>query len=174
MVISSVLVALNGLVLALVALGGLWIAGRQMVIAQQRLEHDVFYRLFDMRFEVYKATREFLARGFREERIAENDIQLYRLRTLEAKFLFDDDMGKFLGEICQRVTAWQHAKSELEQLPDGQRDPGLEQIRATNLSWIIAQGDERTGFDTRFKTFLVPSKVELPKWLTWPAPPIRA
>ena len=57
--ISNILVPLNGLMLALVALVGIWLAGRQMVIAQQRLQHDIFYRLFDMRFEVYKATREF-------------------------------------------------------------------------------------------------------------------
>ena len=89
---SNMLVVMNGLVLALVAVGGLWLAGRQMVIAQQRLQHDVFYRLFDMRFEVYKATREFLARGFEDAgRISETDIRLYRLRTLEARFLFKDD-----------------------------------------------------------------------------------
>ncbi len=145
-----------------------------MVIAQRKLEHDVFYRLFDMRFEVYKATREFLARGFRDERIPENEIRLYRLQTLEAKFLFhdkDDEMSKYLAEICQRVTAWQHAKFDLEQLPGGERDAGLETIRDANISWIIAQGDERTGFQTRFEKFLVPSNVTLPRWLSWPAPP---
>jgi hypothetical protein len=166
----SALTVFNGLLILLVGLGGAWIAGRQMVIAQQRLEHDVFYRLFDMRFEVYKATREFLAQGFRDEGISEKDIQLYRLRTLEAKFLFDDETAKYLGEICQRVTVWQEAVSKLEQMPKGEKDGGLEQMRVANYNWIVAQGDERTGFDTKFTAFLVPRKVKLPRWLSWPAP----
>lgn len=167
---SNILVAMNGLVLALIAVGGLWLAGRQMVIAQQRLQHDVFYRLFDMRFEVYKATRDFLARGFEDEGISETDIHLYRLHTLEAKFLFDDEMAKYLNEICQRVTIWQHASSELKQLPEGQKDGGLQQMKAVNHDWIIAQGAEHTGFQTKFDRFLVPSEVKLPRWLSWPAP----
>lgn len=168
--ISSILTGLNALVVALVAMVGMWLAGRQMVIAQQRLQHDIFYRLFDMRFEIYKATREFLAQGFRDEGISEKEIQLYRLRTLEAKFLFDDELAKYLSEICQRITTWQHAVSKLKQLPAGQKDAGLEEMRIANYNWIVAQGDERTGFDTRFKPFLVPKTVQLPRWLCWPAP----
>lgn len=62
--LSSIFSGLNGLALALIAVIGAWLAGRQMVIAQQRLQHDTFYRLFDMRFDVYKATREFWRKGF--------------------------------------------------------------------------------------------------------------
>jgi hypothetical protein len=51
--------------------------------------------------------------------------------------------------------------SKLEQLPAGQKDGGLEQVRIANYNWIVAQGDERTGFDTKFKPFLVPSAVKL-------------
>jgi hypothetical protein len=170
---SELLVVMNGLVLLLVAVGGLWLAGRQMVIAQQRLQHDVFYRLFDMRFEVYKATREFLARGYNEDHISETEIGLYRLRTLEARFLFKDDndeMAKYLSEICQRVTIWQHAKSELEQMPNGQEDGGLMQMKVASQDWIRAQGDDHAGFQTKFDRFLVPREVKLPRWLSWPAP----
>jgi hypothetical protein len=167
---SCTLSGLNGLALPLVAIVGMWLAGRQMVIAQQKLQHDTFYRLFDMRFEVYKATREFLAQGFRDEGISEKDIQLYGLRTLEAKFLFDDELAKYLIEIYRHVTAWQHSVVKLEQSPAGQKDAGLEEMRIANFNWILAQGDERTGFDTKFKPFLVPSTVKLPRWLSWPAP----
>jgi hypothetical protein len=168
--LSSIFSGLNGLALALIAVIGAWLAGRQMVIAQQRLQHDTFYRLFDMRFDVYKATREFLAQGFRDEGISEKDIQLFRLRTLEAKFLFDDELAKYLAEICQRVTIWQHSISKLAQLPHGQKDAGLEDMRVSNYNWIVAQGDELTGFDTRFKPFLALREVKLPRWLSWPAP----
>ena len=84
--------------------------------------------------------------------------------------MINNEMAKYLAEICQRVTIWQDAKSKLEQLPEGHEDGGLMQMKVANHDWIVAQGDEHTGFQTKFDRFLVPREVKLPRWLSWPAP----
>jgi hypothetical protein len=50
-----------------IALVGTLIAVRQMLIADERLEHDAFYRQYDNRFAVYEATRKLLASVFHED-----------------------------------------------------------------------------------------------------------
>ena len=92
-----------------------YFACQQAAIARDKLEHDVFYRLYDRRVAVYEATRKFLADVFHGN-ITEDDIQAYGLLTLDAQFLFDEELYLYLKEIRQRVAAWRQAKwlSELE------------------------------------------------------------
>ena len=75
---------------AIIALFSVWIAARQMWIAQRKLDHDIFYMQYEKRFAVYEATRKVLANVFHGN-LSDDDIRVYGLCTLDAQFLFDDD-----------------------------------------------------------------------------------
>jgi len=145
---------LQALAVPIIAVFGIWIAARQMVIADERLKLDAFDRQYNRRVAVYEATRKFLA-GVFHRTISDDEIRAYGLYTLDAQFLFDDALYKYLRELCQRVTTWNDAKSPAD-------------IKAQNLEWITQQGDEETGFAVRFKPFLVYEQVKRSWWLRRP------
>ena len=137
-----------------VAVFGTWVAAQQMQIARDKLQHDAFGWQYDRRVAVYEATRKFLGAGFRGD-ISEDEIRSYGLYTLDAQFLFDDQMYKYLREICTRVTAWRSAALSAERTRPGGERTEFERMRTENLHWIIQQGDEYTGFAVKFRPFLV-------------------
>ena len=89
---------------AIITAVGVWIAMAQMVIARDRFEIDAFDRQYTRRVAVYEATRKFLEGAFRET-LSETDVRAYGLCTLDAQFLFDANMSKYLRELCWRVTS---------------------------------------------------------------------
>lgn len=151
------------------ALFGTWVALRQMVIARKKLQLDEFYRQYDRRFAVYEATREFLAsvyRGKDEDRISDSEIRAYTLCALSARFLFDENLYKYLHELCFHVTAWNHAASEMESSKSDDTRNEYRKIKESHSAWIRAQGDEATGFSARFEPFLSPPQRTW--WGGWP------
>jgi hypothetical protein len=158
---------LQALAVPLIALVGAWIAARQMSIADQRLQYDVFDRRYERRVALYEATRTFLAKVF-EERISDADIKTYGLSALDAQFLFDEGMYRYLQEIRQRVAAWHRATTSADQMPAGAERDAMERIERENGRWIIQQGDEKTGFATRFIPYLVQQPIKRAWWLRWP------
>jgi hypothetical protein len=73
-------------------------------------------------------------------------------------------MYKYLRELCWRVAARFDAKSSIGKLPPGVDREIKERDSAVHLDWIIKQGDEASGFATRFRPFLVFEQRERP-WL---------
>jgi hypothetical protein len=100
---------------------------------------------------VYEATRTLLANVFHGN-IAEADIRDYGLKTLDAQFLFDDNMHKFLTDVRNRVAAWHDADAAAEHETPGERKTAYLKMRSEHLTWITEQGDQR--FPTRFERFL--------------------
>ena len=98
---------LQALAVPVFALVGALIAWQQMAIARRKLQHDVFYRQYDRRVAVYEATRKFLGDVFHRN-ISDDDIRVYGLCTLDAQFLFDEEMynilPKFVSELRDGVT----------------------------------------------------------------------
>jgi hypothetical protein len=84
---------------------GAWIAARQMVIANDRLQMDKFDRLYSKRVAVYEATRKILAQVYQQGGGSEDDLRVYGLSALDAQFLFDDAMYQYLRELRQRIAA---------------------------------------------------------------------
>jgi hypothetical protein len=142
------------------------IALAQLVIARDRFEIDAFDRQYARRLTVYEATRHFLAAAVREM-LSEDDIRAYGLQTLDAQFLFDEGMYKYLRELCWHVTTWINAKTSLDKLPPGAEREAQERLRAEQFDWILRQGDEASGFATRFRPFLVFERRKSP-WLLRP------
>ena len=142
---------------------GVWIAMAQMVLARDRFEIDAFDRQYARRVATYEATRKFLGDAFHGT-LSEADVRAYGLCTLDAQFLFDANMYKYLRELCWRVTSWIETKSSIDNLPPGEERSAYEKLRAEHLDWIIKQGDEAIGFATKFAPFLIYKQPERP-WL---------
>jgi hypothetical protein len=85
---------------AIIAGFGVWFAGRQAVMAEERMEFDKFERRWDKRWTLYEATRDILAKGFDEIK-SDKDIKNYELRSLEAKFLLDEEMYRYLRRVSR-------------------------------------------------------------------------
>jgi len=132
---------------------------RQMVIADEKLKLDAFDRQYDRRVAVYEATRKFLAEVY-QNNISTEKIQVYGLCALDAKFLFDADLYKYLTEIRHRLAAWSSAKPRPTEFGSDKRSDNVKKIETENLKWINQQGDEQTGFDVRFMPFLMHKQVK--------------
>jgi len=157
---------MQSVALLVVALIGAWIAARQMVIANDRLQMDKFDRLYAKRVAVYEATRKILGQVF-QAGVSEEDIHVYGLCTLDAQFLFDDAMYQYLRGLRQRIAALGFADAKMaDAAPPEQSE--YQRIRTENLNWIIQQGDEHSGFAVRFRPFLVHQLPQRGLWLRWP------
>ena len=162
------LLVLQALAVPVIALVGAWIAARQMLIANEKLQLDDFVWKYDRRFAVFTATREILEKVFRN--IAEDDIRVYGLRALDAQFLFDEEESvyKYLRELHQRITAWQDNKIKADAEKNEDKKAIYRKIEKDNLAWITQQGDERSGFTAKFRPFLMHKQATRPWLLRWP------
>jgi hypothetical protein len=149
-----------------VAFFGVLVASRQARIARDKFQSDEFFRKYDKRFEVYTATREFLASVFRGG-VTEDSIHAYGLTALDAQFLFDEPVFRYLRELHQRIAFWHDARSRMEKAAAAEQAE-FRRISDDQMQWIIQQGDEATGFATRFAPFLKPQEIRRPHWRFWP------
>jgi len=126
------------------AFAAAYFARQQMVIARDKLQHDIFYRQHDRRVAVFEATRKFLAASLGN--ISEDEIRTYGLCALDAQFLFDDKlcMYRYLRKIHQQVAELNAAKSSMEHKPSGDEKAAFARIAKEKSDWIIQQGDELT------------------------------
>jgi hypothetical protein len=74
-----------------IGVGILYIALRQFHTDRERLIHD----RFDRRFVVYKATDDFIRKGFTHGLTMQEVVEFYNV-TKEAYFLFDDSLASYL------------------------------------------------------------------------------
>jgi hypothetical protein len=152
----------------IVTLLGVWIAARQMLIADEKVWLDSFNSQWERRFAVYESTRSILEKCTREK-ISEADAHIYGLRALEGLFLFgdDDDVYKYLQDVHYHVSKLAHAESksgiESEEERAKYRDMAL-----GHMDWIKGQGfDDQTGIG-RFEPFLKYAAPTRPWLLQWP------
>jgi flagellar basal body-associated protein FliL len=152
------------IIAAVIATFGAWIAACQMWIAREKLRLDAFDKQYNRRVAVYEATRTFLADVFHGN-ISDTNIREYSLKTLDAQFLFNSNLSKYLNEVRDRVAAWNHADSAAEREPPGEQKIKYLTIRNEHLNWITEQGDQR--FPLRFEPFLVYKPAKHPWYLRW-------
>jgi|SRR5580704_9987501 hypothetical protein len=157
---------INALALPTIAIVGTLIAAGQMYVAQQKLRYDEFYRQYDKRFAIYEATRKILARVFDDQLdLSEDELRIYGLCVLDARFLFNDEMAAFLRQMHQRIAAWREADWMVNN--SERRGADYEGIRRENLDWIREQGSPGSMFSTAFDPFLRKQEFRLPRWLRW-------
>ena len=93
--------ALQGLLIAAVAVAGIWFTRQQVAIAQAKLRYD----LFDKRYAIYAAARDFLAHIYQHGGITDDAFGRYTVGVIDSHFLLDDSMRDYLMEIRRRAAA---------------------------------------------------------------------
>jgi hypothetical protein len=150
----------------IVTLLGVWIAARQMLIANEKVALDRFNSQYDRRFAVYEATRAILAQVF-HGKPSDADTRSYGLRVLEARFLFNEEMFKYLGEVRQHIDALRLIDSQSENASEEER-AAYQDMELSHGAWITNQGwDYLTGI-RRFEPFLKYVAPIRPWLLRWP------
>lgn len=103
----------SALLTPIVACFGIYIARRQWQTAQKKLKFD----LFDRRFVVYEATRNFLDSVRSSGKVRDEDIVKFRVATREAKWLLNVEVASYLiKEIYEKSYDLQTLEMELAEL----------------------------------------------------------
>jgi hypothetical protein len=85
------------MLLAVITLCAVWIAAQQMLIARQKLNHD----LFDRRFAVFTATQAYLVVCLSRDAGTQQDTEAFYAATRAAPFLFKKDINDFLALVMK-------------------------------------------------------------------------
>src|SRR5438105_2018099 len=94
---------------------GAWLAWQQVHIARVKLQHD----LFERRYKVFDATRKLLISILVTGTASEEARRAFALDTVDAVFLFDDDLARYLKEMGKRAVILQNTNRKLELMPMG-------------------------------------------------------
>jgi len=138
-----------------------------MMIANEKLQLDSFDRQYERRVAVYEATRGILEQVFRGK-ITEADTRIYGLRALDAQFLFDEKMYKYLREVQHNIESLRYAQGMVHSTISNAERVEFEKISKEHSDWIIKQGDEMMGIGMKFAPFLVQTPAKRPWLLRWP------
>jgi len=131
-----------GLLTLVLAGFGAYIAWRQWKTAAYRVKLD----LFDRRYRIYEEVRKLLKIAYPSGRIELVNIEALQSQTVEAKFLFGDDVQTYLKEI------YDHARN-LEFLHFEEK---TNEKWRSEMTWAGAQLEES---GERFKRYLNFNKI---------------
>jgi hypothetical protein len=141
--------------LAVIGACGVWIAFQQMAIARQKLNHD----LFDRRYAVYLAVRDFIAAVRNRETALHETVLSFHFAILPAPFLFDAEMNAYLREMETRGRTVAILRNEADN-PDHQAERNENrQNEAEAMRWFI-QEYENGKFTQRFQPSLNLSRLK--------------
>lgn len=94
---------------AFISCVGAWIAYRQSRIAAAKLNLD----LYDRRFKVFNAAREFATVALLTD-IESTALPKFQASTIDAVFLFNEEIAKYLDEFGVKIFQLQSSKTHLE------------------------------------------------------------
>jgi hypothetical protein len=139
---------LSALLTPLLAIFGAIIAWRQSCISKNKLKLD----LFEKRFAVYNKARNMLGEIMMEGKLTNQELQKYGAGIQEAKWLFDDQVAKYLGEeLWGRAVDLQNYDAELDGKPSGDERTSLINDRNNLKQWFFSQ---YKALDSKFDKFL--------------------
>jgi len=139
---------LSALLTPIVAVLGSIIAYRQWRTAQHKLK----FELFDRRFTVYEAARNFLASVMTSGRAKEEEIYKFLLATREAKWLLNNEVAEYLeNELYHNALDLQVLQAELEGVPVGEERSTIVHKQSEIKKWFYAQ---YAVLDQKFSPFL--------------------
>jgi hypothetical protein len=120
----------------IVAIFGIIIAWRQFDINRKRLKMD----LFDRRYAVYDAAREFMQEIFQAgvTKPGEKFFQ-FNFAVGESRFLFDKDVIEFLEKMLKNAFEMQMYMRRLERLPVGDERNIVVEKESLLLDWFTGE-----------------------------------
>ena len=128
---------MQGLLTPVIGLLAGYVAYQQWLTNKDKVKLDKF----DRRFAIYDAARE-LRRAIRQHaRATEDEIFDFRMKTRDAVFLLDDDLGRYLEEFGDK--AWQilMMEGEIEHEHDQHKLAKLIDDQRALKVWITDQAD---------------------------------
>lgn len=139
---------ISALLTPVIAVLGAYIAFRQWRLGQNKLKLD----LFDRRFSVYVAARDFLAGIMTSGRAKDDEIFKFLASTREAKWLLNDEVADYLQKtLSDKAIRLACLQAELEGV-------GVGDVRSQNVSeqteikqWLLSQYEI---LDTHFSKYL--------------------
>jgi hypothetical protein len=131
------------------------IALLQWRVADNKLRLD----LFDRRYKVYDAARNFLASISRDASVTQSHLAEFNIGTSDAKFLFEPDVGEYLAEIRKRALHLRTTRELLKRPPASDDElVGLAQAESDAVLWL---GDQITEMTKIFTPYLGFANVKL-------------
>jgi hypothetical protein len=114
------------------------IAKQQADLAEMRLKHDIF----DRRFKVYEATRNFLVAIFRAGTVSNEELGEFVRGKETAVFLFDQETVDYLDDLYKQASLLHALSSQLSDgsgLPIGTERTAIANRKSELFSWFIGQ-----------------------------------
>lgn len=140
-----------------IALGAMLVARQQKHLAKEKLKHD----LFDRRYRVYEAARQFIGQTS-NEKISKEDMLAFHVGTVTAPFLFGPEVAAYLKTLKVTVARHQGRSTQMQRHPG---DPNLPQIfdkHLETMDWLFAQHDAITEIFLPYLGFDLPSPPQNP------------
>jgi hypothetical protein len=142
---------LRGLPMAFVALVigliAIWIAYRHTIVTQARFKLD----LFDKRHHVFVATWKFLSNLVHKNPVTTTDIFNFSNDTANAKFLFGDEIARFLEEAKMKGIELGTAEYKLSRPASDETRSEAHAERYKLVTWVE---NELKRVTDRFKPYL--------------------
>ena len=119
----------------IVGLSVAFIAWQQWRVARNKLRMD----LFDRRYKVYEATRQFLSVILRDATFKDSDLFTFYAGISDSEFLFRSDVVDYLTQMRKRAIEMQLHQKLCEPLPLGDERPRHVQAAHDQLLWLDEQ-----------------------------------
>ena len=111
------------------------IAYQQWTLARHKFRLD----LFDRRYKVYDATKNFASVIFAHANFTDQDLREFNLGTMDAVFLFPKHIKEYIDEFRKRALHMQMFGKQFEHLPVGKERSDLVQKNHDELVWLTDQ-----------------------------------
>lgn len=128
---------LSALLAPTVAVVTLYIAFQQYRIGRQKVRHD----LFERRYAVYEAIRDFLYEAIREATLSESAFFQLNKGTDDALFLFDESVEEYIQTVREKGARLRFINGRLADtsLPVGQERSQLAEEDTELVTWFSKQ-----------------------------------
>lgn len=124
-----------------------FIAWQQWQLARSKLRLD----LFDRRYNVYDATRKFVAGIVSEATFSDAQLFAFYAGTSDAEFLFGSDVVAYLAALRKRTIDMRMHQKLYQPLPVGEERSRHVQAENDQLLWI---GEQLTAMTKTFTPYL--------------------
>ena len=120
----------------MIALFVAYIAWQQHRTNKQKLKLD----LFDRRFEVYEATKKYLAKIGAKDDVTRDDLVNFNIETNKSYFLFGNDIQEYLNELHSKGVILHSLNKKLrtDKLSQDEREEVIEK-EGKNFEWLTDQ-----------------------------------